>query len=71
MYSIVTDGARERLRAICLVLLCGIISIYRSLADIHLYSRSARIGSFNAKGAEGFGDLNGVVGGCRKGRKGG
>ena len=129
LYSIVTDGAIDRLGAfgcllylfsldaqfkptLSIVLLCGIISVDRSLADIHFYSwSSARLGSvlfltqrfvllgfpeglaaflclgfppnkttpnkkttrqrIKTKGAEGFWDLNGVVGGCRKGRRGG
>ena len=59
------------LSAICRVLLCDIILVDRSLADTICYSLSARLRSFNAKGAEGFWDLNGVVGICRKGRRGG
>ena len=84
--SIVTDGAIDRLGAfgcilfLCLdaqfkpirsiVLLCGVVSICRSLT---LFS-TLLLGSglfFNAKGAEGFWGFNWVVGGCRKGRKGG
>jgi hypothetical protein len=63
LYSIVTDGAIDRLGAfgcllylfsldaqfkptLSIVLLCGIILIDRSLADIHFYSwSSARLGS--------------------------
>ena len=63
LYSIVTDGAIDRLGAfgcllylfsldaqfkptLSIVLLCGIISVDRSLADIHFYSwSSARLGS--------------------------